>query len=377
MRLLVGAVLIFGSFTNEASELQGWDVDRFQQIADNPGQPWVDHEVEYPPASVLAIELVSADSLPASHDRLALLSLFIDVGIAVAIRLGQSLKASSYYLLLGTPLLPGGYLRFDLWATALALAAFFALIANRKTLFGLLCAAGAMLKLWPALLIVAAVSSRRFAAAGVAVTAGLLTTVLWLALYKFQALEQVLSLRGAEGWHVESLPGSLIALFSEQSSGLELNAFRIGTMHPAITASGRALALFAMAALVHAQIRQINPSPTKADKVRNASLIMLGAVAALIVTSPLVSPQFMFWLTPWAALLFDSERRVAYLSLAISTTTGVTLAVFGPDGVDQTLPALLLLLRNLALGYLVFACWRALKQNETFSEVQERPTMAN
>ena len=39
--------------------LAGWDVARFHQLADQPGRHWVDHEVEYPPGSVVLIEGLS------------------------------------------------------------------------------------------------------------------------------------------------------------------------------------------------------------------------------------------------------------------------------------------------------------------------------
>ncbi len=49
------AVLVAGPWTDQATELAGWDVARFQQMADEPGRPYADHEVEYPPGSVVLV----------------------------------------------------------------------------------------------------------------------------------------------------------------------------------------------------------------------------------------------------------------------------------------------------------------------------------
>ena len=67
--------------------------------------------------------------------------------------------------------------------------------------------------------------------------------------YLFHPVDQVLSLRGATGWHVESLVGALVALFTDADATLELNAYRIGTLRPTLVTLGRVGAVGAMAVL--------------------------------------------------------------------------------------------------------------------------------
>jgi hypothetical protein len=89
---------------------------------------------------------------------------------------------------------------------------------------------------------------------------------------------------------------------------------------------------------------------------------MLGSTAALIVTSPLLSPQFLIWLTPWAALVATRAggrlNAPLVLTLGAATITGLTLAVFGPPNLARLAPALALTVRNGMLLWLPVSCWR-------------------
>jgi hypothetical protein len=91
-------------------------------------------------------------------------------------------------------------------------------------------------------------------------------------------------------------------------------------------------------------------------------VVMLGSVAALLATAPLLSPQFMLWLTPWAALLLlDRAKSVpapVVVTGAAALITGATLALFGPPRLAEPLPAMALALRNALLLYLPISCWR-------------------
>ncbi|MFV0527094.1 MAG: hypothetical protein ACK5RL_21625, partial [Acidimicrobiales bacterium] len=42
IRVVVVGMLAFGPWTDEADELAGWDVERFQVVAGVEGQPYVD-----------------------------------------------------------------------------------------------------------------------------------------------------------------------------------------------------------------------------------------------------------------------------------------------------------------------------------------------
>lgn len=226
----------------------------------------------------------------------------------------------------------------------------------------------------------------------------------WLAITGagLEPVDQVLSLRGATGWHVESLPGAVVSLFSADPAKLELNAYRIGILRPGLVTVGRGLAILAMAALALAGWRQTRASAAESiggdsagwspnggvPTVTVFATATLGAVAALLVTAPLLSPQFLVWLTPWAALLvgdrsstagpmvINADRAVALTALA-AALTGIALHGFGPADLAATGPAALLTVRNLALVGLVVVCLTALRAGQYRRDPSQRPGQAS
>jgi hypothetical protein len=392
VRVLAAVILVAGPWTDQPGDLAGWDVARFQDMADEPGRPWVDFAVEYPPGSVVLIETLAWGGVVATHRTLVLLSLAVDLSVALLVaRLGGR-RAAAGYLLLGLPLVPMGLLRFDLWASGLAVAA--AVVAARRrpgwatdsTIAGLVTVA-ALIKVWPALLVAALWAARRTRAAVLSVVAMAGAGTAWLGYggWSPDPVRQVLSLRGATGWHLESVPGSITALFGSAQPNLQLDAFRIGQLDNRVVLMGRVLTLVTVAALALLGRRSVQASDANQSSrvcpdqgavgdtsVRAMALVTLGAVAALVVTAPLLSPQFLLWLTPWAALqLADRQRRAPAagparppaavgLTAIATTVTGLTLLTFGPSGVGGTLPSLLLLGRDLTLVGVVVAAGAAL-----------------
>lgn len=359
MRLVAALALVFGPWTDDPSELQGWDVERFQEIADTQGAPYIDHDVEYPPLTVVVAEVVLADNVVASHKRLVALSFLIDLATAAVLARAFSPRAGVAYLLLGLPMVPSGLLRLDLWAGLAAVVAAAAIARSRRypsqhdavekrrdafdrAVFVLMVVVGSMLKLWPALLIAGAVGVRRSKDAAVAAATGAIAGCVWLAISGANALEQITSLRGVTGWHLESVPGSLIALFGSDAPRLEADAFRIGELNDTLVLIGRLL-VFVLAAAATVLASRSNRQPAE-----RLALVMLVSLAGLIVTAPLLSPQFLLWLTPWAAIVHRDHRLLA-LTFAITALTAGVLAAFGPPDLDHPLAAAGLLLRDALL----------------------------
>ncbi len=398
VRVVAAAVLVAGPWTNQATELAGWDVARFQQMADEPGRPYADHEVEYPPGSVVLIEALAGGGVVRTHRLLVSLSLAVDLGVAALVRRVGGDRAAGAYLLLGLPLVPMGLLRFDLWAALAAMGAMAVAAtttgrrpsptpgaepdrvgsantgpANTRpasgpalaadVAVGLLVAVGALVKVWPALLVAALWAVGRGRAAAASLVAMAAAGAAWLAWAGagLDPVRQVLSLRGATGWHVESIPGSLVALFGSSEPELQLDAFRIGRLDSRLVLAGRAITLAVVAALAVGvrRTRQAAPTGPGDRRATGMALVMLGATSALIVTAPLLSPQFLLWLTPWAALTTSSRSssltRTAHgqvpavLTGAAAVLTGATLDTFGPAGAGRPPAALLLLARDVVV----------------------------
>ena len=374
VRLVVALVLVAGPATDDVGELAGWDAERFQEIADRDGRAWVDEPVEYPPGSVVVFDRLAGGDVVDTHRRLVARSVVLDLGMALALARRVGPGPARAYLWLGLPLVPFGYQRLDLLVTAIAGVGALALVTDRGRrrtalaadgLAALAIAVGATVKIWPVLLVVGAVAIGRWRAAAGAVVLTAAAGVTWLATVGngLEPVDQVLSLRGATGWHVESLPGALVALFGGDRARLELNAYRIGTLRPGLVAAGRVVAVMTMAVLALAGYRRVRSDHGPGAETERTvfALAVLGAVAALVVTAPLLSPQFLVWLVPWAALAGPWPRpgparaAVALTALA-AVLTGLALHGFGPDGLSGTAPAGLLTTRNLVLVGLVAAC---------------------
>jgi hypothetical protein len=395
VRVVVIVVLLAGPWTDEPAELSGWDAERFQEIAERDAAAWADQPIEYPPGSVVIFDALAGDDVVGTNRSIIVISALAEIAGVVLLWRNVSPRSAKTFAILGLALVPMGYLRLDLLVTVIATCAALALLHRSEqspdqrstiaaALFPLLVVAGAMIKLWPALLIVGAFAIGRRQLAIAAAALGALGGVVWLGVVGagLAPLDQVLSLRGADGWHVESLPGALVALVGSGDARLELNAFRIGTINPLMVTAGRVVAVAVMVLL------GLTAARSTGSAIRRCGLVMLGAVAALLVTAPLLSPQFLLWLTPWAALVmarpqsFEPEHRdrlsgrqpvepvvePAVMLVAVAVIlTGVTLTAFGPQNLTGTVPALLLTLRNLSLLALPVACLAALR-----SELGER-----
>lgn len=398
-RVAAALVIGFGPWTDEASELQGWDAERFAMIAADDRTHWADAEIEYPPGSVVIFEAVHRIGDPSTvggpnvvgmNRSLVVLGLIADLLAVGLLWRSISTTAALAYLILGTPLLPMGYLRLDLVTATMGLAALLLLSQrssgrDRRTFglaslgFGSLVALGASIKLWPVLLIAAAVRFRRWSHVAYATAGGLVLAAAWLiwAAAGFNPVAQVTALRGATGWHVESTVGALVAMFTEETARLELNAFRIGSLDPLLVALGRVLIVGYIGFIIVRPASLRRPAASKEPERRSnppattdAAAAVLGSLAMLLGTSALLSPQFLLWLVPFAALCL-AERQTRHLGLMAGGAfllTGATLAAYGPSGVDQPVPALLLTVRNLSLFLVAAACLRHLNQRQRLVE---------
>ena len=388
VRLLAALALIAGPWTNEAAELAGWDIERFLTIARADGRAWRDHPVEYPPASVAVFEALDrlsptgAAGLVTAHRLLVSATLVADLSLAWLLG-RRHRRAAAAYLLLGLPLVPMGLLRLDLVAALPAVAAALLVLdarppnPMRRTGAAVLVAVGALVKLWPALLVPALWSVRRDRTALAAIGAGVTLTAAWLLSVGagLDPVRQIVDLRGATGWQLESVGGvvttlaeaaGLLALDPSTGVRLELNAYRVGTLVPWMVTAGRLLAVAAIGALAWRARRTADHEALPA-----LGAVMLGSVAALIVTSPLLSPQFLLWLTPWAALVTTTATGGRHrppapvlLTAAATVATGAVLTIFGPPELAHPVAAAVLAVRNAVLIALPVSCWRWLGRTD-------------
>lgn len=323
---------------------------------------------QYPPAAAVAI--LSPALLPFleyAHAFFVVVLLTDAAVLALLLRAargpGRSVRGVWVWVA-GVALLgPTAYARYDLMVAAVAVAALLAGV-GRPRLMGALAAFGALLKVWPALLLlgVARGAVRRvWAAAAVtgAVVLGAFAIVMPNALTFLTAQRD----RGTE---VESL-GALVfhvARYFGWRGEVQLRYGSLEFLGPGVAGvslAAQLLSVLALGWLVFWRLRaRVFTAATTADAG-------FAAVLLFTTTSRVISPQYLLWLVGLAAvcLLFAGSwmTRPALLVLAASAVTVLEFPLFFGDVVGSTpLGVGLMLVRNgLLVAASLLAClalWR-------------------
>ncbi|MFE1483988.1 MULTISPECIES: glycosyltransferase 87 family protein [unclassified Streptomyces] len=286
---------------------------------------------QYPPGAALAI--LSPGLLPfleyaAAFFVLVLLCDALTLGLLLYAGRRPGIRAAGAWVwVVGVPLLgPTVYARYDLMVTAVAVAALLAGVRRPRAL-GALAAFGALLKGWPALLLVGVRKGRPTRAAwGSAVLAGAglaVSFALWMpGAFAFLAFQRD---RGTE---VESL-GALVFHGARQfgwEGRVELRYGSLEFVGPQVElVSTLALGLGVLAAgwLVLWRLRAGSfAAHTPAEAAFTAVLLFT-------VTSRVISPQYVVWLVGLAAVCLAFRAAAMTLpAVLVLVAAGVTVLEF-------------------------------------------------
>lgn len=354
---------------------EGW-----YEVLKNGTYPMDDVAWQYPPAAALAI--LSPALLPFLSYASAFFALTL---ICDALVLGLLLYAGgrlreraedrgtsgrgAWVWVAGVPLLgPTAYARYDLMVTAVAVAALLAGARRPRTL-GALAAFGALLKVWPLLLLagVPGVRANRRAWATAAGTAAALAVALVAALPGALAF---LTFQRERGTEIESLGGLVFHLARHHGwHGQVLLNYGsvefVGRHVTLVSTLSLGLALLALGWLVlwRLRVKKFGPS-TLCDAAFTAVLL-------LTTTSRVISPQYMIWLVGLAgACLVFRASRMALPTWLVLAATGVSLLEFpvwfSQVVASEPLGVLLLFVRNgLLVAATLTACLRLWRQTVT------------
>jgi hypothetical protein len=358
--LLWGALAIHGAVALVCVARSGqpiYDFERYYAIATNPGRPYVDFPVEYPPGTVLTLRAIER----ATGDRarfgvgLVLISVVADAAIVGALAWGWGVVAAACYAFIVTPIVDVFFLRADLWSTAFVAIAVAAWRRERRMITGVSLAAGVAIKMWPlpffALLVAPARGRGRLKAVAAGSAAGLAIAAGWIWTAGRTGLYQVLTFRGAQGWEIESTVGSLWMLVSRNSMRVESGAWRIGTTVGAVS-----ILLVALAALPCLWC------VWRGGRTSHLGAGWVGGVSTLLVLSAVLSPQYAAWLAPGSAIAWaEGDRRVAMLAALAILLTNLVWKSFNPLLHGATGPLVMLLARNALLVIVVLDAARLLR----------------
>jgi hypothetical protein len=310
---------------------------------------------QYPPAAALAIlspgllpflDYTSAFFVVACLADLAVLGLMLYAGL----RPGKTLRGAWVWVV-GVPLLgPTVYARYDVMVTAVAVAALLA-GARHPRVMGALVGFAAMLKVWPALLLLGARKRAAWAwAAGTAAALAVLFAVSMPGAFAF------LTFQRNRGTEVESL-GSLVFHIARQfgwDGKVLLNYGSVEFIGPDVYLVSSAALFLTGVAFGWLLLWRLMATRFLPNTLADAAFV---GVLMFTATSRVISPQYMVWLVGLAAvcLCFPSSRMrlPVYLVLAAAFVTVLEFPIWFADVVaSDTLGVTLLIVRN---GLLVVA----------------------
>ncbi|WP_128976786.1 glycosyltransferase 87 family protein [Streptomyces roseicoloratus] len=337
---------------------QGW-----YEVLRTGTYPLDDVTWQYPPAAALAI--LSPALLPflGYSSAFFVLSLLCDAFVFGLLaytgrRPGRSMRGAWLWLA-GVPLLgPTAYCRYDLMVTAVAVAGLLAALRSPVVL-GALAGFGAVLKVWPVLLLAGAARGRA-AFRSTAAAAGTAAAVLLACVLAAPGALSFLGFQRDRGTEIESLGAMVfhVARHFGWPGEARMNYGSIEFLGPGVKAVSTAAMLLSVAAfgwlLVWWWRARGRTSGTTAD-------VAFVAVLLFTTTSRVISPQYMIWLVGLAAVCLvyrtSRMRRPAYLVLWATAVTQFEFPVwFSHVGDSDPLGVGLLLVRN---GLLVAATFSA------------------
>jgi hypothetical protein len=307
---------------------------------------------QYPPGAGLMMLIPRA--IPAGYGAAFVgLMLVVDlIGLGLLARYAERTgkEAGVWAWLLAMPLLGTfALLRFDLVPTVIAIGALL-VIHRRPGWFGALVGLGAAIKLWPVVLLFGEWDRRRLLRSGLAAAAAA-ALVFVVSAIAFSGATGFVSHTGGRGLQEESV-ASVPWQLSEIVSGdpypreVRYGAWEIAdSTADDVAAVLRVLTLLALAAAAlwwwarAAAIRAGRRDLADPDLSRD---FIFTIVLLTVITSPVLSPQYMLWLLGLAAVVLCSAstrlRRPAWIVIAAATVT--TALARNPE---------LILLRDLAL----------------------------
>lgn len=335
-----------------------------RMIALHGAFPVHDPKWQYPPLAGLVMVAPRALAFLTYVHAFIVLALLMDLLVLVLLLRRADTRGGPWVWTVGLVLLgPTVFLRYDLFVTVPAVAALLAL--PRERVFGALAAVGAMLKVWPGLLLLGLPRDRRLvnavlAAAGTAVAVLVGGTFIGRGQLSFLGGQ---SNRGMELEAVAVTPVEASRLFDH---GVTLQA-RYGSVEfisPAmdtIATCCLAATLIGLAVVAFLAWRRSPAAWTPAF----ACDVALAATMVSIVTSRVLSPQYLIWVIGIGAacLAFEGSRQRPTIALIlVASLLSQAIFPFAFDGLlkGHHFITAVLVVRNLLLVAATVTACRAL-----------------
>jgi hypothetical protein len=346
-----GSQLEVGQFSTQS------DAARYRAVAEAPGTPYRDFDVEYPPLAVGLFKSLGSHNFGDFRQRLLALEVLCQ-GLTVFLLFRfWGTRTGWSYLALSTPMLFVVYTGFDLVGVAVAVSAA-ALVRRRHPFAGALgFVIGAFTKLWPVVLLPSLLARRQTRAFIVGAGVGVVGLVSWTVWGGAGAIGQVLTYRGARGWEYESLPGSLLRLATRDAPRFERGSWRVGMPPHALGWMISGVLILAVAGVWWLAFQR----PKLPDGIAETA-----AVTALLVFGTLLSPQFVIWPLPFVAIAAGAGvEKLERWAGAAAVLTLMDWIWFDPHHPELFRSEIVIFARNAALVGLLVAAVLALRFSPT------------
>jgi hypothetical protein len=193
-------------------------------------------------------------------------------------------------------------------------------------LAGLLLALAVLTKIWPVALVPGLVVLRRWWALGACFLTGLGLSLAWLAVAGIDGVLPVVSFRGAHGWQLESVAGIVVHVLEPARAQVESGAWRTGIMPPVARPTLTLLSFGTIGLAWWWAERRRVPADDRTGAVWGHA--PTAAVLGLLVFAPIISPQYVAWLLPFAAIAaVRGDRRLGWLVTAAAALSTLSLAL--------------------------------------------------
>ena len=293
--------------------------------------PLADPMWQYPPGAALVLWLPGR--LPFSYtNSFVLLAIGCDLAITLmlcaAARRGGS-WAGAWYWACGVPLLGAvSVIRLDIVPVALSVAALS--LTSRSGVRGALIGAGAAVKAWPLTLLAGTAPGqwrRTLAAAAVALAA--------VCVVFAHATGSFLAHQDARGTEIESVAATPFMIWRQAgwpgTVVFRFGAWQLSGGHAALALDASRLGLVLTAAAVVGW-RLLIATGRASWRPEFAADAPLAATLLFLVASPVLSPQYLLWVTGLAAACLATGRTTQRpAALAVLAAAGLTQVIF-PNG---------------------------------------------
>ena len=259
--------------------------------------------------------------------------------------------------MLSAPLLPIVLTKFDLISVAAAVGGTALVVKRRQRIGGALMALGVFVKIWPAAMLPGLAARRRWR--GLATTTIVFAAGLgaWVARAGVTGVREVVTYRGSRGWHIESVPGSILYLIRRKTPSFTGGSWRVGAP-PAWASILVLLGLVATVGWVWLRVAR-----SSLDLVGIADMSVVGAVLGW---STLFSPQFVIWIVPFVAIAAArGHLRCERVTAAIVVLTALGVWATTTDARPPMIQELIYLTRNAGLICLTVFGIQALARNRS------------